>query len=130
MKSLFSGISPSDTAVREPRMILLFNSNDDVESVGNDILAKLKNANAVFCQLAPWQFDYENQYNLKRSYRGTSCLVARLAGNMGINGNTPFLSRFSTPIAEGQDTDENRWLNGMYLDVPEEMDDPYRYFRW
>jgi hypothetical protein len=23
-----------------------------------------------------------------------------------------------------------RWLEGLYLDVPEEWDDPYRFFRW
>jgi len=26
--------------------------------------------------------------------------------------------------------DEKRWLEGLYLDVPEEWDDPYRFFRW
>ncbi len=25
---------------------------------------------------------------------------------------------------------EGRWLEGLYLDVPEEWDDPYRFFRW
>jgi hypothetical protein len=25
---------------------------------------------------------------------------------------------------------EKRWLDGLYLDVPEEWDDPYRFFRW
>jgi hypothetical protein len=25
---------------------------------------------------------------------------------------------------------ETRWLSGLYLDVPEEWDDPYRFFRW
>jgi len=25
---------------------------------------------------------------------------------------------------------EQRWLDGLYLDVPEEWDDPYRFFRW
>jgi hypothetical protein len=25
---------------------------------------------------------------------------------------------------------EQRWLKGFYLDVPEEWDDPYRFFRW
>ena len=26
--------------------------------------------------------------------------------------------------------DEKRWLDGLYLDAPEEWDDPYRFFRW
>jgi hypothetical protein len=25
---------------------------------------------------------------------------------------------------------EGRWLDGLYLDVPQEWDDPYRFFRW
>jgi beta-galactosidase len=25
---------------------------------------------------------------------------------------------------------EQRWLDGLYLDVPQEWDDPYRFFRW
>jgi hypothetical protein len=25
---------------------------------------------------------------------------------------------------------EKRWLEGLYLDTPEEWDDPYRFFRW
>jgi len=25
---------------------------------------------------------------------------------------------------------EKRWLDGLYLDEPEEWDDPYRFFRW
>ena len=25
---------------------------------------------------------------------------------------------------------EKRWLDGLYLDAPEEWDDPYCYFRW
>ena len=25
---------------------------------------------------------------------------------------------------------EKRWLDGLYLAVPEDWDDPYRFFRW
>ena len=28
------------------------------------------------------------------------------------------------------DPAKGRWLEGLYLDVPEEWDDPYRFFRW
>ena len=28
------------------------------------------------------------------------------------------------------DPAQGRWLEGLYLDVPEEWDDPYRFFRW
>jgi hypothetical protein len=47
-------------------------------------------------------------------------------GNLGVGGATPVLSRFSQPVAPG----DKRWLEGMYLDQPEEWDDPYRYFGW
>ena len=30
----------------------------------------------------------------------------------------------------GPSNPDKRWLNGLYLDQPEEMDDPYRFFRW
>jgi hypothetical protein len=25
---------------------------------------------------------------------------------------------------------EKRWLDSFYMDIPEEWDDPYRFFRW
>jgi hypothetical protein len=28
------------------------------------------------------------------------------------------------------DPAQGRWLEGLYLDVPDEWDDPYRFFRW
>ena len=46
--------------------------------------------------------------------------------NMGVAGQTQLLEHVSQPVAEG----EQRWLDGLYLDVPEEWDDPYRFFRW
>jgi hypothetical protein len=52
--------------------------------------------------------------------------MTRLLGNMGAGGQTPLLTRFSTAVAQG----EQRWLKGYYLDVPEDWDDPYRFFRW
>jgi len=38
------------------------------------------------------------------------------------------LARFHTPVSTAQP--ERRWLVGLYLDEPEEWDDPYRLFRW
>ena len=81
----------------------------------------------VFSQLVPWQFDYSGEKrNVKRTFRRVSCGTARLLGNMGVGGETPLLGRLSSPVAKG----EQRWLKGYYLDVPEEWDDPYRFFRW
>ena len=28
------------------------------------------------------------------------------------------------------DPTRGRWLDGLYLDQPQEWDDPYRFFRW
>jgi hypothetical protein len=47
---------------------------------------------------------------------------------MGVSGTTPLLDRFHRPVAAGMD--EKRFLDGFYLDVPVEWDDPYRFFRW
>ena len=38
------------------------------------------------------------------------------------------LARFSSPVDAAKA--EKRWLDGLYLDQPEEWDDPYRFFRW
>jgi hypothetical protein len=47
---------------------------------------------------------------------------------MGAAGSTPVLARFRSPVEASRS--ERRWLDGLYLDVPEEWDDPYRFFRW
>jgi hypothetical protein len=49
-------------------------------------------------------------------------------GNMGIMGSTKVLARFNNPVKNGNE--EKRWLDDLYLDQPEEWDDPYRFFRW
>jgi hypothetical protein len=64
--------------------------------------------------------------NLKRTFRRVSYLVSRLAANLGAAGETQVLGRFASPAKAG----ERRWLDGLYLDVPEEWDDLYRFFRW
>jgi hypothetical protein len=74
----------------------------------------------------PWRFDAAKSMNLKRTFRRVSYLVSRLAANLGAAGATPVLGRFANPAQDG----ERRWLDGLYLDVPEEWDDPYRFFRW
>jgi hypothetical protein len=47
---------------------------------------------------------------------------------LGAAGQTPILSRFRDPVEAAKA--EKRWLDGLYLDAPEEWDDPYRFFRW
>jgi hypothetical protein len=46
---------------------------------------------------------------------------------MGANCETPLLARLSKPV---EDNESGRWLDGFYLDKPEEWDYPYRFFRW
>jgi hypothetical protein len=118
--SLLAGVGPADVHNRDPREVPLVSGGAVV--LGNGILAKTENANVVFCQLVPWQFEPGKQSNLKRTFRGASRLVNRLAGNMGISETTPLLGRFGTPVEPSRA--EKRWLEGLYLDVPEEWDDP------
>jgi hypothetical protein len=94
--------------------------------VGNGVLATATNDSIVFCQLMPWQFDLNRQSNLKRTYRRASFALTRLLCNLGASSASPILARFNTPV----DASEKRWLEGLYLDQPDEWDDPYRFFRW
>ena len=122
--SLLSGVSPADVHNRDPRELPLITGGATI--FGDGVLAKAEKFNVVFCQMTPWQFEPVDQMNLKRTYRRASVLVNRLLGNMGVNSSTPVLERFSKPV----DARETRWLDGLYLDAPEEWDDPYRHFRW
>jgi hypothetical protein len=126
MKSLFAGLGPADVHNRDPRELSLVTGGAAV--LGDGVLAKVDDANVIFCQLVPWQFDGKKPMNQKRTFRRCSCLVTRLAANMGAAGSTPLLARFRNPVDASKA--EKRWLDGLYLDTPEEWDDPYRYFRW
>ena len=48
----------------------------------------------------PWFFQFEEQLNVKRTYRRTSFMLTRLLGNLGVRGDTPLLSRFPKPVGE------------------------------
>jgi hypothetical protein len=123
-QSRLAGVGPADVHNRDPREVPLVSGGVGV--VGNGVLASADHANVVFCQLLPWRFDPKKSINLKRTFRRVSYLVSRLAANMGAAGETPVLGRLTGPGKVG----ERRWLDGLYLDVPEEWDDPYRFFRW
>jgi hypothetical protein len=45
-----------------------------------------------------------------------------------VAGSTPLLNFFRSPVEASRS--EQRWLDGLYLDTPEEWDNPYRFFRW
>jgi hypothetical protein len=125
--SLIAGIGPADVHNRDPRELSLVKAGATV--IGDGVLATAEGANVVFCQLVPWQFDYANgKTNIKKTFRRSSFLVSRLLANMGASGATSVLDRFHDPGKAAPS--EKRWLSGLYLDQPEEMDDPYRFFCW
>jgi beta-galactosidase len=126
MSSRLAGIGPADVHNRDPRQLPLVSGG--VLAVGDGVLAKAEHANVIFCQLVPWQFDYQKQMNLKRTFRRSASLVTRLAANLGAATAAPILDRFRNPVDSSKM--EKRWLDGLYLDTPEEWDDPYRFFRW
>ena len=63
--------------------------------------------------------------NLKRTFRAASVRSRGCWRTWARPGKT-VLARISSPPKLG----EQRWASGFYLDVPEEWDDPYRFFRW
>lgn len=126
LKSLLAGVGPADVHNRDPRELPLITTG--ARALGDGVLAQVEALSVVFCQLLPWQFDPRKAMNLKRTFRRASVLLTRLAANLGAAGPTPILARLRTPVeATGS---EKRWQEGLYLDTPEEWDDPYRYFRW
>jgi hypothetical protein len=102
--SLLAGVSPADVHSPAPQELPLLSSG--VQVIGDGVLGVADRAHVVFCQLPPdcvtpalGSLNVE-QHNLKRTYRHTCFLVARLLGNLGVAGSTPLLTRFSTPVAE------------------------------
>jgi len=120
--SPLAGVGPADVHNRDPRELSLVTAG--ATPVGNGVLGLAPGV--VFCQLVPWQFDYEEQFNRKMTYRRASYLVNRVLANMGVRGRTPLPERFAEPVR----SDETRWLDALYMDTPVELDDPYRFFVW
>jgi hypothetical protein len=131
MRAPFVGIGPADVHNRGPRELPLLTGG--AKTLGDGVLgnlldAKGQSSSVCFCQFAPWQIERQQPPNLKRTFRRTSFLLTRLLANCGVRGATPLLDRFHTPVKVGRP--EQRWANGLYLDAPQEWDDPYRFFRW
>ena len=87
-----------------------------------------RGANGFAAEVGHWQFDPKGPMNVKRTFRRSAFLLSRLLSNMGVDASTPLLARFHWPVDAARS--EQRWLEGLYLDTPEEWDDPYRFFRW
>lgn len=122
--SALAGISPADVHNRDPRHLPLVKAG--AQTFGDGVLAQA--GQVVFCQMPPWLFDPAKPANHKRTHRRASVALSRLLGNMGVAGATPLLARLHG-VVDSQKP-EQRWLEGFYLDTPEEWDDPYRFFRW
>ena len=125
LTSPLAGVGPADVHCRDPRVMPLVAGGAEIQ--GNGVLAVSGNGRLVVCQLSPWQFEYTANYGLKRTFRRSAFLVARLLGNLGARGDTPLIERWAGPPVPGE---PGRWQDGFYLDLPEEWDDPYRFFRW
>jgi hypothetical protein len=125
LSSIFAGIGPADLHNRDPRNFPLFSSGAEI--AGDGVLAHTADASVVFCQIAPWQFT-DKQPNLKRTHRRSSFLLSRLLANMGAESSTPLLDWFHHP--QSSPSVQDRCRSGLYIDQPEEWDDPYRHFRW
>jgi hypothetical protein len=128
LSSLLVGAGPADVHNRDPREFPLITGTAGAAPIGDGVLARAEGRNVVFYQLAPWSFGGNMQPNFRKTYRRSSFLLTRLLANLGVAGSTPLLARFHTPVdAMGS---EKRWQDGLYLDQPQEWDDPYRFFRW
>jgi len=123
--SPLAGVGPADIHDRAARTLPLV-TGGAAHIVGDGVLAVAPLARLTAFQEVPWSFDYARNYGLKRTFRRASYAANRLLANLGAAGTTPLLERFHNPA---QPTDK-RYLDGLYLDQPEEWDDPYRFFRW
>jgi hypothetical protein len=124
--SWLAGLGPSDLQNHDPRGLPLVSGGAEI--VGGGVLARTRDGSAVLSQLAPWDFSPGPQRNLKRTFRRVAFLTTRLLCNLGVPCDTPLLGRFGLPVAPP--SADSRWLSGLYLDTPEEWDDPYRFFCW
>ena len=77
-----------------------------------------------------WRLRFEENHraNLRRTFRRSWFLLNRVLAYLGTAGSTPLLKRFPQPVADAKT--DLRWREGLYVDQPEEWDDPYRFFRW
>jgi len=123
MSSPLRGISPADLHNRDPRVFPLI-TNENI-AVGNGILGVTDEGRTVIVGMAPWQFASDEQ-SFKRTFRRSAFVLSRILGNMNVDLRTPLVERFNGPVG----ANEKRWLDGLYLDEPEEWDYPYRFFRW
>lgn len=122
----YRGISNSDLHWRtRPQMAAIV----DVDDTSNLALKVIQTdqGKLVFLQVRPWEFNYDEKPYLRTTYRRTVFLVSRLLANLGVYGANPLLEKF-------RDTSgffaADSWKDSYYVQKPEAVDDPYRYYRW
>lgn len=72
---------------------------------------------------------FEKQLTTKNNSRKADSYECSWSFNLPKTASSiPFIDHITTPLVAGKP--EKRWLDGLYVDVPEEWDDPYRFFRW
>ncbi|MHB9049147.1 MAG: carbohydrate binding domain-containing protein, partial [Pirellulales bacterium] len=50
----------------------------------------------------PWFYSFQEQLNIRRTYRRSSFMLNRILANLGVRGSTPLLSRFAKPVGGDQ----------------------------
>ncbi len=123
MKSSFAGIAPADMHNRDPRPFPLL--TEGARLIGDGSLAEAPDARIAFIQVVPWRFQEPGPMNQRRTHRRASFALSRVLANVGVISKTDLLDHLTRPVDQ-----EKRRLSAPYLDVPEEWDDPYRFFRW
>lgn len=122
--SWLAGIGSADLYSRDPQVIQRITGG--AETKGDGLLGSTPNGRVRYLQSSPWKFDPARSPNQKKVYRRLSFVLTRLLCNLGVACSSPLLDDMAKPV----NGDEKRWLHGLYLDVPEEWDDPYRFFPW
>jgi beta-galactosidase len=97
LKGPFAGIAPADLYNRDPRELPLVTTSS-ATSLGDGVLFKAESANVIYCQLVPWQFDYENKYNVKTTFQRTSFALNRILANLQARAETPLLTNLGNPL--------------------------------
>jgi len=150
--SPLAGIGPAGLRNRAPRVLPVVAAG--ARRVGDGVLATAMGmatadggGSWVACGFVPWQFEdpatgagdrgatNASPANLRRTRRRAEFTVNRLLANLGVTSAVPLLERFHRPWAAAVSpapgsTEPPRWRDGFYSDLPEEWDDPYRFFRW
>ena len=123
--ALLAGLSNAELHWRTTRLSLA--ALEPHRPVSNEALARftIGKGTVVLCQAAPWMFDYVKQPYLRTTYRRNLFLVSRLLSNLGAERPSPLLG-----LLRDAPAGDSRWLRSYYVQKPDAVDDPYRYYRW